>query len=173
MQETAFPTTPWIPLRKTIAARWGWKRGDCLLGEVSTLSAQPGEGEQPQVLTPDTPDAAATPTPTPAPSVSQEEPSPTPAPPEPFVRGVAAGSLRSGVSLDLPSDARVSEGDLVVTSGLGGNYPRSLLIGTIESVTSRPQSPFTRTTLEPAADLSRLDTVLVLMSFRPARLESP
>jgi rod shape-determining protein MreC len=75
--------------------------------------------------------------------------------------------------LDLPSDAAVEEGDLVLTSGLGGNYPRTLLIGTIKSVDNQPQSPFTRTTLEPATDLEVLDTVLVLVSFRPARLEGP
>lgn len=129
------------------------------------LTNQPGEGEQPQVLTGDTP---ATPTP----SVSQE-PTPSPAPPQPFVRGVAEGNLRSGIVLNLPSDADVTEGDLVVTSGLGGNYPPDLLIGEIKTVTVKPQSPFTASTLQPASDLSVLDTVLVLISFKPARLESP
>jgi rod shape-determining protein MreC len=136
--------------------------------QVNLTTIQPGLGEQPQVLTPDSP----SPTPTPAPSVGQE-PSPTPTAAPTFVRGVAEGDLRSGLTLDLPSDAAVSEGDLVVTSGLGGNYPRSLLIGIIESITAKPQSPFTRTTLEPIANLSTLDTVLVLVSFKPARLEGP
>ncbi|MFQ5472825.1 MAG: rod shape-determining protein MreC [Dehalococcoidia bacterium] len=137
--------------------------------QVNLTTIQPLDGVQPQVLTPETP---ASPTPTPAPNVSQD-PSPTPTPPEPFVRGVAEGDLRNGIVLDLPSDAAVEQGDLVVTSGLGGNYPRALLIGTVASVNSQPQSPFTKTTLEPAADLEVLDTVLVLVSFRPARLEGP
>jgi hypothetical protein len=37
----------------------------------------------------------------------------------------------------------------------------------------RPQAPFTTATVNPAADLTGLDTVLVLLSFKPARLVSP
>lgn len=138
---------------------------DSVVNAQVNLANQPGEGEQPQVLTPDTPA-------TPSPSVSQD-PTPTPAPPEPFVRGVAEGNLGNGVVLNLPSDADVTEGDLVVTSGLGGNYPPDLLIGEIKTITVRPQSPFTSSTLQPASDLSVLDTVLVLISFKPARLQTP
>jgi rod shape-determining protein MreC len=108
----------------------------------------------------------ATPTPVPAPT-----PAPTPVPtPEP-ARGVAEGDLRDGLMLDLlPPDLRIVEGSLVSTSGLGGNYPRALLIGSVENIEQRPQSPFTRAIIEPATTLSGLDTVLVLLSFRPARL---
>lgn len=135
--------------------------------QINLTASQPG-GDEPQVITPDTP---ASPTPTPAPDVSQE-PSPTPAPAT-SVRGVAEGDLSGRIILELPSNSEVVEGDLVVTSGLGGNYPRALLIGAVESISSRPQSPFTRTVLKPAADLGTLDTVLVLVSFEPARLEGP
>ena len=89
-------------------------------------------------------------------------------------RGVAVGNLRQGLVLDmLPSDSQVTEGNLVITSGLGGNYPRTLLIGSVKAVEERPQAPFKRATLEPAAALSSLETVLVLTSFRPARLVGP
>ena len=90
------------------------------------------------------------------------------------MRGVAEGSIRQGVLLDLlPSDAAVGEGNLVVTSGLGGNYPPALLIGSVHSIEERPQAPFKRAVVDPAAELSNLDTVLVLMSFKPARLTAP
>lgn len=137
---------------------------DSVVNAQVNLTAQPGEDQGPPVLTPGAPGS-------PTPSVSQE---PTPSPvPEPFVRGVAEGDLTSGIILSLPSDARVAEGDLVVTSGLGGNYPPDLLLGEINTVTVKPQSPFTASTLKPASDLSVLDTVLVLVSFKPARLEAP
>jgi rod shape-determining protein MreC len=84
---------------------------------------------------------------------------------------VVEGDLRHELWLDLlPPDLAVREGSLVTTSGLGGNYPRALLIGSVEAVEQRPQSPFTKATVEPAANLSGLDTVLVLLSFTPARL---
>ncbi len=86
-------------------------------------------------------------------------------------RGVATGDLRTGLSLDLlPTGAQIAEGDLVTTSGLGGNYPPDLLLGSINSVEEKPQALTKRATLEPAADLSSLDTVLIIINFRPARL---
>jgi rod shape-determining protein MreC len=90
------------------------------------------------------------------------------------VRGVAEGDLQRGIVLDLlPSDSEITEGTLVLTSGLGGNYPRGLLLGSVEALEQRPQSPFTRATVQPAAELSGLDTVLILISFTPARLATP
>jgi rod shape-determining protein MreC len=116
-------------------------------------------------------------TPTPAPGAAPA-PSPTPAP-SPIddatnaTRGVAEGDLKRGLLLDLvPSDVALAEGSLVSTSGLGGNYPRALLLGSIDTVERRPQSPFTIARIRPAANLSALDTVLVLTSFQPARLST-
>ena len=89
-------------------------------------------------------------------------------------RGVASGDVRQGVVLDLlPPDAALAEGSLVTTSGLGGNYPRALLIGSVRSVDERPAAPFKKAMVEPAAKLSALETVLVLTSFQPARLAGP
>jgi rod shape-determining protein MreC len=129
---------------------------------------------------------ASTPTPAPAPDLTatpapQEPPTQAPVGPEGTtgpesspIRGVAEGDLRRGLVLDLlPPDASVQPGGLVTTSGLGGNYPRGILIATVKSVEERPQSPFKKATLEPAANLSALDTVLVIISFRPARLSAP
>jgi len=89
-------------------------------------------------------------------------------------RGIAAGDLRSGVTLEmLPTEAQIKPGDLVTTSGLGGNYPRGLLLGTVKTVDDRPQAPSKRAVLEPAADVSAMETVLVVTSFKPARLSAP
>jgi rod shape-determining protein MreC len=100
---------------------------------------------------------------------------PTPAPTESrSVRGVAEGDLRNGVLLGLlPPEAEITPGSLVLTSGLGGNYPPGILIGRVSEVEVRPQSAFKRATVEPAAQLDELDTVLILISFIPARLEAP
>lgn len=90
------------------------------------------------------------------------------------VRGLAAGDLGGRLSLEMvPAEAQITEGDLVTTSGLGGNYPRALLLGSVRSVEDKPQALFKRATLEPTADLSALDTVMVITSFLPARLAGP
>ncbi len=92
----------------------------------------------------------------------------------PEARGVASGSLRGDVSLELlPTEAQIAEGDLVTTSGLGGNYPRALLVGSVKSVEDKPQALSKKASLEPAADLFALDTVLIITNFLPVRLETP
>src|SRR3990170_3945866 len=92
----------------------------------------------------------------------------------PAARGVAVGDLRSGVNLEmLPTEAEIKQGDLVTTSGLGGNYPRALLLGTVKTVEEKPQAPSKRAVLEPSAELSALETVFIVTSFKPARLSAP
>ncbi|HXG35413.1 MAG TPA: rod shape-determining protein MreC, partial [Dehalococcoidia bacterium] len=89
-------------------------------------------------------------------------------------RGIVVGNLRHGLSLEMvPPEVALAEGALVVTSGLGGNFPSGLLIGSVRSIERKPQEPSQRAILEPAAPLSRLRGVLVLTSFVPARLQSP
>ena len=143
----------------------------------STINAQvvPAPTPQPSGGTPAPAPAGASPSGTAAPTAAPTPaPSPTPAPgadQSSTLRGVVEGDLRHELWLDLlPPDLTLPEGSLVSTSGLGGNYPRALLIGSVDAVEQRPQSPFTRATVEPAATLSGLDTVLILLSFTPARL---
>jgi rod shape-determining protein MreC len=89
-------------------------------------------------------------------------------------RGVATGDLSGRLSLEMvPAEAGITEGDLVTTSGLGGNYPRALLLGSVRSVEDKPQALFRKATVEPAADLSSLDTVMIITNFLPARLAGP
>jgi len=128
------------------------------------MTGKSADAGGPEVLTPGTPEPQ--PSATPAPSVAPAEPQ--------TVRAVAMGDQRSGIVLDLlPSDALIKPGDLVVTSGLGGNFPRGLLLGSILEVDERPQAPFKSATIEPAATLTGLETVLILVSFKPARLTGP
>jgi len=140
--------------------------------QVIPGAAQPQAGAPtptPDVTTTPAAPTPAPPTASPAPTGASPPPSPTPAPTP--VRGVAEGDLKHELILDLlPPDTSLAEGSLVTTSGLGGNYPRELLIGSVQSVEQRPQSPFTKASVKPAANLSTLDTVLVLLSFKPARL---
>ena len=90
------------------------------------------------------------------------------------VRGVVSGDLQEGLVLTTVSRVESIESDqLVITSGLGGNYPRSLLIGTVTSVDNRLQASSTEAFVEPATDLGRLETVLVMTNFTPARLAGP
>jgi rod shape-determining protein MreC len=144
----------------------------------SAVNAQVNAGaNSTQVLTPNQPavtpnQTTTTPSPfaTPAPSATTTPGGSGGA----SVRGVADGDLLQGIILDLlPPDAAIAKGTLVVTSGLGGNYPPGILIGSIKDIEERPQAAFKKASLEPATQLSSLETVLVLISFKPARLAAP
>jgi len=61
----------------------------------------------------------------------------------------------------------VQEGDVVITSGLGGVYPKGLRVGAISEV-SKPGSRLLQTaTLTPAVDFGRLEQVFVMLRRGP------
>jgi rod shape-determining protein MreC len=85
---------------------------------------------------------------------------------------VLEGSITSDISLDLISkDVDVEPGDLILTSGLGGNFPGNILIGQVASVRTSATALFQQAAVQPAVDFSRLDIVLVIIDFRPVDIE--
>ncbi len=88
-------------------------------------------------------------------------------------QGVVSGTLHAGLRMELlPQEADVQPGSTVATSGLGGNFPNALLIGEVASVQGSPQDIFKKAEVKPAANLARLENVLVLTSFKPAQLDN-
>lgn len=59
--------------------------------------------------------------------------------------------------------AQVRAGDLVVTSGLGGVFPRGLVVGRIVKVVREEGELLQEAEVEPAAALDRLEDVLILL----------
>jgi rod shape-determining protein MreC len=57
-------------------------------------------------------------------------------------------------------------GDIVITSGLTGNFPKGLVIGEIRRVEKEGQGVFQEAELVPCADLSKLEEVLVITETR-------
>ena len=63
-------------------------------------------------------------------------------------------------------DVRVN--DRVVSSGYGGIYPKGILLGVVKSVDRSGAGLFQTVHVEPAADFSRLEEVLVVLDQRPS-----
>lgn len=80
------------------------------------------------------------------------------------IRGIVRGTATGEVEINnLTADDRIKPGEQVVTSGGDQVFPRGLPIGTIQSIAPDPQhQPYTAITIKPAADLSRLEEVLVI-----------
>lgn len=84
------------------------------------------------------------------------------------VEGVISGSITGDVSLDfIPQESTVEPGDLVVTSGLGGNFPTNILIGQVTSVRSQDFDLFQSASIQPVVDFEKLEIVLVITNFQP------
>jgi rod shape-determining protein MreC len=75
---------------------------------------------------------------------------------------VLIGSITGDLTLDLiPQDSEIKSGDLILTSGFGGQYPPNILIGQVASVRGEATELFL------TADFSRIEIVLVIINFRP------
>jgi rod shape-determining protein MreC len=78
------------------------------------------------------------------------------------------GSITGDLSLDMISqDAAVQPGDVVLTSGLGGDYPPNILVGQLVTVRKLDIELFQQATLQPNVDFSRVQFVLVITNFKP------
>jgi rod shape-determining protein MreC len=79
-------------------------------------------------------------------------------------QGVVMGTDDGRLQLDyLSSTADVKVGDMVVTSGIDGIYPKGFVIGRIEHV-ERAGGAYKPITVKPAVDFSSIETVLVVMT---------
>lgn len=57
----------------------------------------------------------------------------------------------------------VALGDVVVTSGLGGNFPKGLMVGEIKKVDKKGHGVFQFAELVPSVDMTQLEEVFVIM----------
>lgn len=89
------------------------------------------------------------------------------------VTGVAKGNIDGTVSLErIPPTEKVNPGDIVLTSGLGGNFPDKLVIGQVTEVTQRDQDMFQTARIRPTVDFGKLETMMIITSFEPVDFEA-
>lgn len=79
--------------------------------------------------------------------------------------------ILSGIGADDSYDAKISyllrrdeveEGEIVVTSGRAGTFPKELPVGRIKSVDTKSFGLYQRVTVEPIVDFSRLEEVYII-----------
>ncbi|MCL1853059.1 MAG: rod shape-determining protein MreC [Peptococcaceae bacterium] len=86
------------------------------------------------------------------------------------VFGVVSGTYRRGsrlqpwevLQMDFRQDDEVGAGDVVLTSGLGGVYPRGILVGTVADVTMNPSGLMKTALVTPAVDFDAMEEVFIL-----------
>jgi rod shape-determining protein MreC len=75
---------------------------------------------------------------------------------------VGTGDLERLSMPFLPRNADVIEGDLLVSSGLGGTFPAGYPVGVVSEVISETGQPFLKISATPAAALNRIREVLLI-----------
>lgn len=81
---------------------------------------------------------------------------------------ILVGSVTGDLNLEMISqDVEVQKGDVVLTSGLGGDYPADLLVGQLYNLRKLDYELFQFASVQSAVDFTRLEIVLVIMNFKP------
>jgi rod shape-determining protein MreC len=84
------------------------------------------------------------------------------------VTGLAQGQQDGSLLVQyLPLSTEIITSDIALTSGLGGNLPRNLVVGQVTGVNKKDFDVAQSAQLRPAADYDRLDVVLVITNFEP------
>src|SRR4030042_1985370 len=81
---------------------------------------------------------------------------------------VLNGQITGEIELDMiRQNATIQPGDLVMTSGLGGNYTANIVIGQVVTITNEASALFQTASVQPAVDFSQLVIVLIIINFQP------
>lgn len=68
---------------------------------------------------------------------------------------------------NLPNNADIEVGDLLVTSGLGGRFPSGYPVATVTSIRREPGEPFALIKAQPSAHLERAREALLVWTLTP------
>ena len=86
--------------------------------------------------------------------------------------GVASGQFGGSLLMKyIPQGEVVRLGDMVLTSGLGGNFPKGLVVGQVSQVRQKDIELFQEAVVESLIDFRRLEVVYLIRNFTPQRME--
>jgi len=91
------------------------------------------------------------------------------------VRLMVYGSGRADAlhAADVPLSADVREGDVLLTSGMGGRFPPGFTVGSVGKLQPDDSRAFLEGEVEPAAQLDRGRDVLLLRGYKPVSATPP
>ena len=79
------------------------------------------------------------------------------------VRGLIYGTHEEIEMRQINLHAKIKIGDRVITSGLGGLYPKGILIGWVKEIRHQPHELFKTAILESAVDFNQIEEVFVIV----------
>ncbi|MBM3127638.1 MAG: rod shape-determining protein MreC [Chloroflexi bacterium] len=83
--------------------------------------------------------------------------------------GIVQGDVNGNLTIKyVPQGEAIKPGDLILTSGMGGGFPKRLVIGQVTAVRKHDIELFQEADIQASVDFARLEFVLVLKKFTPA-----
>lgn len=83
------------------------------------------------------------------------------------------GSITGDITLEMVAqNVNVSAGDILLTSGLGGNYPSDIIVGQVYDVRKTENDLFQTAYVQPVVDFTSLRAVLVISNFQTTNIQS-
>ncbi|MBI5878943.1 MAG: rod shape-determining protein MreC [Chloroflexi bacterium] len=80
--------------------------------------------------------------------------------------GVVQGTVGGGLVLQfVPQGEKLSNGYIVLTSGLGGHFPKGLVIGQVQSIRGQDVDAFQTADIRPSVDFQAIESVFVIINF--------
>lgn len=77
--------------------------------------------------------------------------------------GVLRGSFGTVLIMDMvPQYEEIKEGEILITSALGGIFPKGIPIGTISKIISSPSEIFKTAVIEPFVEMNKVEEVVVM-----------
>jgi len=80
--------------------------------------------------------------------------------------GIVKGEYGLGLLMDLiPQGEEISKNYIVITSGLGDQFPQGIFIGKVDRVVEQETEIFKKAWIKPAVDFSHLERVFVVLDY--------
>ncbi len=77
--------------------------------------------------------------------------------------GLVQGQIGNGLQMtQIPQETDLKKGEVIVTSGLGGEYPKGLMIGKVESITKKNNSIFQSASLRTFVNFKALERIQII-----------
>jgi rod shape-determining protein MreC len=84
--------------------------------------------------------------------------------------GIVKGEGNLRLYLDLiPKNKEISKGEFVITTALGGIFPKGILVGEITEVKKTDIQPFQTAEIKPSFKIEELDSVFIIKHFAAAK----
>jgi rod shape-determining protein MreC len=84
---------------------------------------------------------------------------------------IIQGSISGDITLEMLSqNISLTSGDILLTSGLGGNYPADILVGQVVDIKKTENELFQAAYVQPIVDFATLRAVLVITNFQTTNI---